>query len=145
MARMARMAAMRAVLRASCLLALVVEVGGWYDTTAPFEILTAHMGDIPREHNPERGTSVLRKRPKSDEQVLRFLNLGTTVQHPSNQTREARHAHQLEGKPVIGRVTPLSGPIAGGTKVRHARPRPRPRSSHLAPRLPHARLPGGQH
>eukprot|EP00941_MAST-03F_sp_MAST-3F-sp1_P001761 g1761.t1 len=60
----------------------------------------------------------LRKRQRGHVESLNLINMMTTHQSKHNlDIVKARKAHELEGKPVIGRVTPLASPLLGGSEI----------------------------
>lgn len=92
---------------------------GWYDTTTPKHAIYHYMGDdVGPEHNPEIGTMVMHKRKRNHVDSLALINMVSTHQaRHSDELVAARNEHADKGRPVIGRVTPMSGPLTGNTKV----------------------------
>ena len=64
-------------------------VTGWYDTTTTVEdIFSVQNSTLSQEHNPKDGVLAMRRRSRSDEEVLHLVN--TIKTHQANVSDQAR-------------------------------------------------------
>ena len=92
-------------------------VTGWYDTTTTVEdIFSVQNSTLSQEHNPKDGVLAMRRRSRSDEEVLHLVN--TIKTHQANVSDQASRIKSMLRPPIIGRMSPSGGPSSGGTRVR---------------------------
>ena len=89
----------------------------WYDTfTTPDDVYTYGERTQGKEHVPQYGTHVIEHR-RTDEDWLKLSRSFKVFQTRNKTAKKALISHFLD-KPVIGQISPRSGPAKGGTQVR---------------------------
>ena len=73
-------------------LTFVSYASGWYDTTTTVKGLhSLKNSSLPKAHNPKDGLLLMRKRQRSDAEVLRLLNTIKARQSKTPKERQERY------------------------------------------------------
>ena len=89
----------------------------WYDTTTSVQdLFSLENSTLSKHHNPKEGTLVMRKRSRTDSEVIDMINTVRTRQ--STKEEQAKRNKMKMNPPIIGHMSPNGGPISGGTTVK---------------------------
>ena len=90
----------------------------WYDTTSRREdMLGMNLPPLDKDIVPEKGVHIIKKIDRGDTLRIRQFNHIRALQHPDRDGQRALFLEMHSNAPVIGHLSPLSGPTAGGTRV----------------------------
>ena len=90
----------------------------WYDTTSRKEdMFNMKLPPLGKEHVPRKGVHIMHKIDRGDTLRISQFNHIRALQHPDRKVQQNLFLEMGLNSPVIGHISPVFGPTAGGTLV----------------------------